>query len=57
MELRKIILILWLYPRHRCTYNTGNGQPVYSSDTFIMQATSAETNVSISSYLGLRLKY
>lgn len=34
-----------------------NGQPVHSSDTFFMQATSAETNVaSISSYLGLRVK-
>ena len=34
-----------------------NGQPVHSSDTFIMQATSAETNVaSISSYLGLSVK-
>ena len=34
-----------------------NGQPVYSGDTFIMQATSAETNVaSISSYLGLPVK-
>jgi 2-dehydro-3-deoxygluconokinase len=34
-----------------------NGQPVYSSDTFLMQATSAETNVaSISSYLGLPVK-
>lgn len=31
-----------------------NGQPVEASDTFFMQATSAETNVaSISSYLGL----
>ena len=31
-----------------------NGQPVHSSKTFEMQATSAETNVaSISSYLGL----
>ena len=31
-----------------------NSQPVHSSDTFFMQATSAETNVaSISSYLGL----
>jgi 2-dehydro-3-deoxygluconokinase len=31
-----------------------NGQPVQSSDTFTMQATSAETNVaSIASYLGL----
>ena len=34
-----------------------NGQPVYSSDTFKMQATSAETNVaSISAYLGLPVK-
>jgi 2-dehydro-3-deoxygluconokinase len=32
-------------------------QPVYCSDTFNMQVTSAETNVaSISSYLGLRVK-
>ncbi|MBN1949974.1 MAG: sugar kinase [Bacteroidales bacterium] len=31
-----------------------NGQPVHSSDNYIMQATSAESNVaSISSYLGL----
>lgn len=34
-----------------------NGQPVHSSDTFLMQATSAETNVaSVSSYLGLPVK-
>ena len=34
-----------------------NGQPVHSSDTFKLQATSAETNVaSISSYLGLPVK-
>jgi len=34
-----------------------NGQPVHCSDTFLMQATSAESNVaSISSYLGLRIK-
>jgi 2-dehydro-3-deoxygluconokinase len=34
-----------------------NGQPVYSVDTFIMQATSAETNVaSIPAYLGLPVK-
>ena len=33
------------------------GQPVHSSDTFMMQATSAESNVmSISSYLGLPVK-
>ena len=34
-----------------------NGQPVHSSDTFTMYATSAETNVaSIASYLGLPVK-
>jgi len=34
-----------------------NGQPVHSSDTFMMQATSAETNVAnISSSLGLPVK-
>lgn len=34
-----------------------NGQPVHSSDTFVMYITSAETNVaSISSYLGLPVK-
>ena len=34
-----------------------NRQPVHCSDTFIMQTTSAETNVaSISSYLGLPVK-
>jgi 2-dehydro-3-deoxygluconokinase len=34
-----------------------NGQPVHLSDTFNMQATSAETNVaSIASYLGLPVK-
>ncbi len=33
------------------------GQPVYSSNSFLMQATSAETNVaSVSSYLGLPVK-
>ncbi|MBN2263635.1 MAG: sugar kinase, partial [Prolixibacteraceae bacterium] len=33
------------------------GQPVHSSDTFKMQATSAETNVaSIASFLGLPVK-
>ena len=33
------------------------GQPVHCSDTFIMQTTSAETNVaSVSSYLGLPVK-
>jgi 2-dehydro-3-deoxygluconokinase len=34
-----------------------NGQPVHSSDMFIMQATSAETNVaSIPAYLGMPVK-
>jgi len=34
-----------------------NGQPVHSSDTYKLQATSAETNVaSISSFLGLPVK-
>jgi 2-dehydro-3-deoxygluconokinase len=34
-----------------------NGQPVHSSDTFKMTATSAETNVaSVASYLGLPVK-
>lgn len=34
-----------------------NGQPVHCSNTFTMQATSAETNVaSVSSYLGLPVK-
>ena len=34
-----------------------NGQPVHCSDTFKMEATSAETNVaSVSSYLGLPVK-
>ena len=34
-----------------------NGQPVHSSDTFMMQATSAETNVAnISASLGLPVK-
>ena len=34
-----------------------NGQPVHSSDMFMMQVTSAETNVaSISSFLGLPVK-
>ena len=34
-----------------------SGQPVHCSDTFVMQATSAESNVaSVSSYLGLPVK-
>ena len=34
-----------------------HGQPMHCSNTFVMQATSAETNVaSVASYLGLRVK-
>ena len=34
-----------------------NGQPVHCSNTFVMQATSAETNVaSVASFLGLPVK-
>ncbi len=34
-----------------------NGQPVHCSDNFMMQATSAETNVaSVSSFLGMKVK-
>ena len=34
-----------------------NGQPMHCSETFMMQATSAESNVaSISSFLGLPVK-
>jgi 2-dehydro-3-deoxygluconokinase len=34
-----------------------NGQPVHASNTFVMQATSAETNVaSVAAYLGLPVK-
>lgn len=40
-----------------CRITPVNGQPVYCSDTFILQATSAESNVaSVSSYLGLPCK-
>lgn len=55
--------------RDQCTYSLlvptsmgvritpAGGQPVHSSDTFVMQATSAETNVaSVASCLGLRVK-
>jgi len=40
-----------------CRITPVNGQPVYCSNTFILQATSAESNVaSVSSYLGLPCK-
>jgi 2-dehydro-3-deoxygluconokinase len=44
-------------PGLQCRITPVNGQPVYCSNTFLMQATSAETNVaSVSSYLGLPCK-
>ena len=58
-----------IQPKKNCTYallvptsmgvrlTPENGQPVHSSDRFIMETTSAESNVaSVSSYLGLRVK-
>ncbi|UCE47768.1 MAG: hypothetical protein JSW47_19485, partial [Phycisphaerales bacterium] len=40
-----------------CRITPVNGQPVHCSKTFIMQATSAESNVaSVSSFLGLPCK-
>jgi 2-dehydro-3-deoxygluconokinase len=58
MDLRKDFTYSLLVPTSMGVRITPiNGQPVYSSDTYIMQATSAETNVaSISSYLGLPVK-
>ncbi len=58
MELRKDCAYALVVPTSMGVRMTPkDGQPVQSSDTFIMQATSAETNVaSISSYLGLPVK-
>jgi 2-dehydro-3-deoxygluconokinase len=58
LELRKDCAYSLLVPSSMGVRITPvNGQPVHCSDTFIMQATSAETNVaSIASYLGLRVK-
>ena len=58
IELRKDYVYSLLVPTSMGVRLTpANGQPFYCSDTFTMQATSAETNVaSISSYLGLRVK-
>lgn len=58
MELRKNFAYSLIVPTSMGVRITpANGQPVHSSDTFKMQATSAETNVaSISSYLGLPVK-
>lgn len=58
MELRKDCAYSLVVPTSMGVRITPkDGQPVHSSDTFIMQATSAESNVaSISSYLGLPVK-
>lgn len=58
IELRKNCSYALLVPTSMGVRITpANSQPVHCSDTFIMQATSAETNVaSISSYLGLPVK-
>jgi 2-dehydro-3-deoxygluconokinase len=58
MELRKDFAYSLVVPTSMGVRITPvNGQPVHSSATFTMQATSAETNVaSISSYLGLPVK-
>jgi 2-dehydro-3-deoxygluconokinase len=58
MELRKDFTYSLVVPTSMGVRITPkDGQPVYSSDTFFMHATSAESNVaSISSYLGLPVK-
>ena len=58
MDLRKEFAYSLIVPTSMGVRITPvNGQPVHSSDTFMMQATSAETNVaSISSFLGLPVK-
>ena len=58
LELRKDCAYALLVPTSMGTRLTPiNGQPMHCSNTFTMQATSAETNVaSIASYLGLPVK-
>ncbi len=58
LELRKNAKYAMLVPTSMGVRITPvNGQPVHSSNMFMMQATSAETNVaSISSHLGLPVK-
>ena len=58
IELRKDCRYSLLVPTSMGVRLTpANGQPMHCSDTFTMQATSAETNVaSVASYLGLRVK-
>ena len=58
IELRKDFAYSLIVPTSMGIRITpANGQPVHCSDTFFMQATSAESNVAtISSYLGLPVK-
>jgi len=58
IELKKDYTVSLLVPTSMGIRITPvDGQPVHSSDTFMMRASSAETNVaSISSYLGLPVK-
>jgi 2-dehydro-3-deoxygluconokinase len=58
IELRKDYAYCLLVPTSMGVRLTAtNGQPMHSSDTFTMHATSAESNVaSVSSYLGLPVK-
>jgi 2-dehydro-3-deoxygluconokinase len=58
IELKKNCAFALLVPTSMGVRLTpANGQPMHCSDTFLMQATSAETNVaSIASYLGLPVK-
>ncbi|HKL20361.1 MAG TPA: PfkB family carbohydrate kinase, partial [Tichowtungia sp.] len=58
MELRKNCQYAMLVPTSMGTRLTPeNGQPVHSSSSYMLHATSAETNVaSISSFLGLPVK-
>lgn len=58
IELRKDCAYALLVPTSMGVRLTAaNGQPMHCSETFLLQATSAETNVaSISAYLGLRVK-
>lgn len=58
MELKKNCAYSLLVPTSMGVRLTPvNSQPVHLSDTFMMRATSAETNVaSVSSYLGLKVK-
>ena len=58
MDLRKDCTYSLLIPTSMGVRLTpADGQPMHCSDTFTMQATSAESNVaSVSSYLGLRVK-